>query len=546
MVRVARVLLALVAAGGLAGPAWAQGTWVGHRQPCKLSTGHFLINGGVMYLKQAVESRFPDQRAGRLAEAQRVLLQAITTGGQGENPAAWYYLGRYYAELPDPAGADSAFRRAVALAPDCASDVAGYTAPLAALALNDAMRLWGASQPDSAIAAFALAHGLAPDDPEVPLREAQMYASLGDPDAAARALEQGAAGVAAAGDTTRTRLLKQVELDVARAYETQADQRAPVVRTAARTRAARDSMPAPIARDSALLARILKEVGDVRASGHRLNAQALATFQRDSTTLTERLANERREADSLATAAVAESTAAVAALGPAVRHYERYLAHYPDETDAALALLRLYAATGDRAALDSLAHRLAAAPATGEPALIQGGLSLYGDGLAEPAAILLEAALARNPNNERALSVLVYAYYALGRAAPLADVARRLIALQPLSAPAARAMALAWDLAGQPDSSARYLALADTGLAWNVTINQFSPGEHATSLNGYVRNASAHALPAMTLVFEFLDSSGAAAFSEPVAIPALEPGARGPIQLRSERAGAIAWRYRRE
>jgi hypothetical protein len=546
MVRVARVLLALAAAGGLTGPAWAQGTWVGHRQPCKLSTGYFLINGGVMHLKQAVESRFPDQRASRLAEAQQVLLQAITTGGQEENPAAWYYLGRYYAEVLDAAGADSAFRRAVALAPDCASDVASHTAPLAAIALNDALRLWGASQRDSAIAAFALARGLAPDNSEVPLREAQMYASLGDPDAAARALEQGAARVTAAGDTTRAPLLRQTELDVARAYEAQADQRAPVIRTVARTRAARDSIPDPIARDSALLARILKQVGDVRTSGHRLNPQSLASFQRDSTILTERIARERREADSLTTAAVAESTAAVAALQPALRYYERYLARYPEETDAALALLRLYAATGDRAALDSLVRRLVASPTTDEAALVQGGLNLYGDGLAAPATTLLEAALARNPNDERALSVVVRTYYALGRAAPLAAVARRLIGLQPLSAACARAMAMAWDLAGQADSTARYLALADTGLAWNVTITQFNPGEHSTSLNGYVRNVSARTLPTMTLVFEFLDASGAVTFSEPVAVAALEPGARNLIEIRSEQTGAVAWRYRRE
>ena len=79
-----------------------------------------------------------------------------------------------------------------------------------------------------------------------------------------------------------------------------------------------------------------------------------------------------------------------------------------------------------------------------------------------------------------------------------------------------------------------------------MTISQFTPGDNVTNLNGYVRNASARALPAMTLVFEFLDASGAVSFAERVAIPALEPGARGPIEIRSEQAGAVAWRYRRE
>jgi tetratricopeptide (TPR) repeat protein len=543
MVRAARLMLALAAAGALAGPAWAQGTWVGPRSPCKLSSGHYLINGAVMYLKMAVETRFPDQRLTRLAQAKEVLLQAMDTGGQADNPAAWYYLGRYYTELPDPAGADSTFRRALELAPDCAEDVASYEGPLAAIALSEALRLWGVRQRDSALVAFALARRLGPGDAEVPLYEAQMYASLAEPEAAARSLEEGAALVR---DTTHAQRLKQAEREVARAYEAQAYQNEPAVTRAAQTRAARDSMPGPIARDSALLARILADVGKLRAGGHHLTPQSLTAFQRDSTTLSERLAAERRAADSLTVAAAAESTAVVAALEPAVRYYRRFLEHYPDEGDAAMQLIRLHAATGDRAALDSLVQRVTADSATEAPALVQAGLGLFGDGLPGPAATLLEAALARNANDQRALTVLVHAYHALGRATPLADVARRLLALEPLSPASARAMALAWDLAGQADSTARYLALADTGLAWNVTIGQFTPGEHATSLSAGVRNAARHPLAATTLVFEFLDAAGTVLFRESAAIPALPPGGREPIQLRVEQGGAVAWRYRRE
>jgi len=543
MVRVARLVLALAAAGALAGPAWAQGTWVGHRPPCKLSTGHYLINGAMLQLKQAVEARFPDQRRSRLDQARQVLMQALATGGQANNPAAWYYLGRYYAEVPDPTGADSAFRRALALAPDCAADVAAYEAPLAAIALSEALRLWSATQRDSAVAAFALARSLAPNDAGVPLYEALMYASLGEPDSAARWLDEGARGVT---DTTHAQRLKQAALEVARAYETRAFQREPAVASAARTRVARDSMPGPIARDSALLARILADVGGLRAGGGRLTPQSLQNFQRDSTTLTERLAAERRAADSLTIAAAAESTAATAALEPALRYYRRFLERYPDDTDAALQLIRLRAATGHRAALDSLVQRMSAAPAADAPALTQAGLGLLGDGFPGPAATLLEAALARNANNQRALMVLVHAYHALGRGTALADVARRLLALEPLNPASARAMALAWDLAGQTDSTARYLALADTGLAWNVTISQFTPGERATSVSGAVRNVTGRPLPATALTFEFLDAAGTVLFRQAAAIPALAPGGREPIQLRVEQGGAVAWRYRRE
>lgn len=543
MVRVARLVIALAAAGALAGPAWAQGTWVGHRPPCKLSTGHYLINGAVMQLKQAVEARFPDQRLSRLAEARKILLQAMTTGGQADNPAAWYYLGRYYVEGPDPSGADSAFRRALALAPDCASDIAIYEAPLAAIALSEALRLWGASQRDSAIAAFALARSLAPGDAGVPLYEALMFASLGEPDAAARWLDEGTQAVT---DTTHAQRLKQAELEVARAYETRAYQHEPAVASAARTRVARDSMPGPIARDSALLARIIAEVGGLRASGGRLTPQSLQDFQRDSTALSERLAAERRAADSLTVAAAAESTAATTALEPALRCYRRLLEHYPGDVNAAMQMLRLQAATGNRAALDSLVQRVSAAPAADAPTLVQAALGLLGDGLPGPAAGLLEAALTRNVNDQRALTVLVHAYHALGRATPLADVAHRLLALEPLNPASARAMALAWDLAGQADSTARYLALADTGLAWNVTISQFTPGARATSVSGTVRNVVGRPLAAMALMFEFLDPAGTVLFRQAAAVPALAPGGREAIQVRVEQGGAVAWRYRRE
>jgi hypothetical protein len=50
----------------------------------------------------------------------------------------------------------------------------------------------------------------------------------------------------------------------------------------------------------------------------------------------------------------------------------------------------------------------------------------------------------------------------------------------------------------------------------------------------------------MTLVFEFLDAAGSVLFRQSVAIPALPPGGRETIQVRSEQGGAVAWRYRRE
>ncbi|HEX9282990.1 MAG TPA: hypothetical protein VF882_04315, partial [Gemmatimonadales bacterium] len=91
---------------------------------CDIKPGHYLVNSGALYLKSAFTTKFADQRAKDLKDANRVLMQALTSGGQEKNPAAWYYLGRYYLIADDLVGADSAFTKALALAPKCKDDIA--------------------------------------------------------------------------------------------------------------------------------------------------------------------------------------------------------------------------------------------------------------------------------------------------------------------------------------------------------------------------------------------------------------------------------------
>src|SRR5439155_17360250 len=63
---------------------------------CDIKPGHQLVNSGMQSLKSAFATKFADQRTKDLKDAERVLTQAVTTGNQDKNPAAWYYLGRYY------------------------------------------------------------------------------------------------------------------------------------------------------------------------------------------------------------------------------------------------------------------------------------------------------------------------------------------------------------------------------------------------------------------------------------------------------------------
>jgi tetratricopeptide (TPR) repeat protein len=537
----------LVAIGvGLLIPASAaaQDAWVPHQPPCKLSTGHYLVKGSMLHLKLGIESRFEDVRRDRMAEAHKVLHQAILEKGQAENAAAWYYLGRAYTVANDFAGADSAFRRAVTLAPDCAQDVAGHRARLAALALNEALRTWGAGAGDSARRFFHLARALDTADAEIPLYACLMFASAQEPDSAAVYLEHGIR--AAATDTAHGARLRQAALEVARGYEGRAFQTVPATLTVGQTRLARDTTNQRITRDSTLLDRIVTEVSGIRAGGARLNPQALATFQGDSTLLETRLTEARRARDSLAARAGADSAAVADAVAPALHWYQRFADRYPDDGDAAIQQIRLAATLGDRAALDRLVDQVTRSPHVANTSLVPAATALYGDGLNAQAARLAEAALTRNPNDHSALTLATYVYHALGDAERVRAVAERRRALAPLDDAAARAVALAWDLAGVPDSAMWWRAVADTGLGWEVHVTQFQTTEHSTSTNGYVVNGLPRALEPLTLIFEFLDAEGTVAFSAPVTVPALEQGGRAPLAVRVDRGGAVSWRYRRQ
>src|SRR2546426_7888206 len=86
---VTRVALAALCSGLSAAPAslWGQGQWVPPQPPCDLPAGHFKVTGGVLYLKNAAEK--PNQRDQQLAQARKVLTEAIAQDHQEKNPAAW-------------------------------------------------------------------------------------------------------------------------------------------------------------------------------------------------------------------------------------------------------------------------------------------------------------------------------------------------------------------------------------------------------------------------------------------------------------------------
>ncbi len=538
-----RTLLGVALGTFLSSSLSAQSRWEGHADECGLDTGHYLLKGATLYLKQAVESRFPDQRDGRLAEARRVLVEALTAAGQEDNAAAWYYLGRYYVLKTDPAGADSAFRQAQVLAPACTDDIATYRQTVAAIPLNDALRTWGEGNVDSASYFFALAASLAPEDAEVPLYTAIMYSAQNELDSAAKYVAIGQE--AAESDTAHADRLKQALRELARGYETKAYENQAIL-TAPQTRQSRDSVSDLIATDSTRLAAMVGRVADILEAGRRLDDASRQAFEQESTAVATKIEGMRAARDSLTERAATDSTAVATSLGPAIESYQTYLAAYPDDVAASLSLARMFSLTGRGEELNALVERVVDLETTDRLALVTGGQSLYAEGQHLAAARLLEKALTLNPFDRNALIILGNTYYALKDGERLRAAAERLMGIDPLNARSVRVMALVFALEGDRDSTIHYLGLADGGIQWNVTVNQFMARDEVTSLAGSIRNLTREQLPPTTIVFEFLDAEGTVLFSEPVEVPELDPRGRERLSVRRRQGGAVAWRYHQQ
>jgi tetratricopeptide (TPR) repeat protein len=151
--------------------ATAMATAYGNRwtpTECSADKGlHFKVSSAKVYLKTAIETSVEGNKERALNNGERVILEAINGNAQGTSAGAWYYLGRIYLHRGDVAGADSALRRAVELAPDCAAEVDGFRRTAWAALVNPGIDYMKASKPDSARAVFLQASKLYRGAPHV-------------------------------------------------------------------------------------------------------------------------------------------------------------------------------------------------------------------------------------------------------------------------------------------------------------------------------------------------------------------------------------------
>lgn len=126
---------------------------------------HFKASSGRTYLSSAIGTDIEGNRKRLLEDGRRVLTEAITQNNQAQSGGAWFYLGRIYLHQGDLAGADSALTRALALAPDCAAQIARLRRGAWFSLVKPGVDYLEAEKPDSAAMLFRAANTIYRDEP---------------------------------------------------------------------------------------------------------------------------------------------------------------------------------------------------------------------------------------------------------------------------------------------------------------------------------------------------------------------------------------------
>ncbi|MDP3911023.1 MAG: tetratricopeptide repeat protein [Gemmatimonadales bacterium] len=543
------IVCAILAGAAPAVPAahlpLAAQAWTPPQPPCDIKPGHFRLNSAVVNLKTAAER--PNTRERMLRQTQDVLIRSITNDGQSENPAAWYYFGRYYVEMKDAAGADSAFRKAVALAPQCREDIDRYRSQLWTDVLAAGMRTWQENKIDSAKALLRQAGALRPNHPRSFWALGQIYVAQNQLDSATIALNQAAA--AAGEDTAFADTKKEALGTVARVYARRV-QNDPAAQRWQHTRFSRDSIQRLLTIDSIILARVEASSASRRARGARLAPADQQAFSRDSSTRV-RGGTERRAAlAARAQAVAADSAAAAPAYEPAIAAARTYLQTYPAETEVISILAGLYYQSGRIGEAQTTFDAVYPAGGTVAPeTVLEAGRGALRANLLGTATTLLARGLERRPFDRDALTDLANGYLALRDSVRLLPVAQRLAAVDPLNRTTLRLLAAGWELRGGGggpgrDSAQKYRDRAEGGLAVEIAVSTFLADSAGYVLSGVASNAGASASPVQRLTFEFLDGQGTVQVSQAIEVPSIPPQGTQPIEIRVPGRGLIAWRYR--
>ena len=536
--RSAAVTIGLLTLGavGLAAQAKA---WVEPKPPCDIKPGFFRINSAIVDLQHAAQQ--PQMRDHLLGQAQEVLVRTIREDKQDRNPAAWYYLGRYYVEQGDAIGADTAFARAASLAPQCKADIASYVTPLAQATLNQGLTLWQAGNKDSGAILLRRAYAIDSTQLRALFQLGLLYIDANQLDSASAVLRR--AAQASATDTSYSDARRDALLTVARISmrKVQSD---PAVQKWQHTRYSRDSLAPYLASDSTILARMQASAASRRSRGARLSPTDQQSFSHDSAARADAVSRDRAARDALQQLAVSDSTAAQAVFEPAIASYRELVAAYPSNAEAAASLATIYVQAGRRGEAVTVFDGLFAhATDLSAGDLYDLGQRLVSSRLWAPGIKAYNLALQHNPYHRNALSELGSAYVETKDGANAVATLQRLILLDPMNKMTLHLLGQAWDLRGQTDSARKYTIAAES-LSVDITIASMVPDSGGVTLTGVATNSGGVPAKATHLTVDFLDAKGTVLGSQGVDIPAVPSGGSQQFQARSTAQGAVGWRYR--
>jgi tetratricopeptide (TPR) repeat protein len=466
---------------------------------CGIKTSHFKVGSGATYLSTAITNEANRQRL--LGDAEKVLVESIRDNGQGTNPAAWYYLGRVYLYEGNVVGADSAFTRAEALAPACKDEILVFRRATAGALQEPAGLLLQAEKNDSALVIYRLATTIHPTGTNALVAVGSLFETQGKADSAIVYYRRAAS---LGSPTDRAAIMARGRAAGLFATSNQTDS-AVVYYT--------------------LIASSAESAGDTDArNSATLNLGAV-------------LYNGKRYQEAI----------------PVLR---RYLTWRPDMMSARQYLASAFRESGQVDSADAVmrasgvAVGVSGGPDTVSAAyLINRGAARFQAKEHDKAAEDFERALLVEPNNRLALRNLAATYYTLKNGAKLAEIAGRIVALEPLSESARRLQnqGLIWlnDRAQleklSDELDAMPVVLENVKVqpsASGATLTATATGRNAT------RNGAAISPAPVTIVVEFLNASGTPVSSAEVVIPVLMAGLPGSISANATGQGITDWRYK--
>jgi tetratricopeptide (TPR) repeat protein len=212
----------------------------------------------------------------------------------------------------------------------------------------------------------------------------------------------------------------------------------------------------------------------------------------------------------------------------AISVLEKYLTWVPNDVEVKRALVSSYRATGQNGKAQALEKEVGPGPAdAGQPAAASAGamktaVEAYNAKKYDQAAKGFEQVVATEPYNRDALYGLANSYLGVKNGAKLAEIAARLVAIEPLNDEVLRMLATGQRMAKR-ELQANKTALQVLSLPVAVNIQQFAPTATGATLTGTatgreVQNAQGKAVaPApITVTVEFLDAKGTAVASQEV------------------------------